>query len=246
MGDRRPERPVFCGNFEYDASESSILRMFEKFGRVQRIDMKTGFAFVYMEDERDGNDAIRALDRTEFGYKRRLLRVEWAKKMEVTGKNQAPTTTLFVVNFDVRNTRESDIERYFDKYGPLARVEIKRNYAFVEYKEVDDAIEAQKRSHGGLMGGRTITVEFVESSRERGGGRDRSRSPGGRRRSPSPRRGVSPPGRGYGRGSPRRRSPSPVRRRSRSPDYTRGGRGGSRSPGGYRRRSPSPDRGRSP
>jgi RNA recognition motif-containing protein len=33
---------VFCGNFEYDASESSILRMFEKFGRVQRIDMKTG------------------------------------------------------------------------------------------------------------------------------------------------------------------------------------------------------------
>lgn len=57
------------------------------------------------------------------------------------------------------------------RYGPLARVEIKRNYAFVEYKEVDDAIEAQKRSHGGLMGGRTITVEFVESSRERGGGR---------------------------------------------------------------------------
>lgn len=37
------------------------------------------------------------------------------QKMEVTGKNQAPTTTLFVVNFDVRNTRESDIERYFDK-----------------------------------------------------------------------------------------------------------------------------------
>lgn len=33
---------MFCGNFEYDASESSILRMFEKFGRVQRIDMKTG------------------------------------------------------------------------------------------------------------------------------------------------------------------------------------------------------------
>ncbi|KAF6258350.1 arginine/serine-rich splicing factor 1 variant 4 [Scenedesmus sp. NREL 46B-D3] len=42
MGDRRPERPVFCGNFEYDASESSVLRLFEKFGRVQRIDMKTG------------------------------------------------------------------------------------------------------------------------------------------------------------------------------------------------------------
>jgi ferredoxin len=55
------------------------------------------------------------------------------------------------------------------RYGPLARVEIKRNYAFVEYKEVDDAIEAQKKSHGAVMSGRTITVEFVESSCEKGG-----------------------------------------------------------------------------
>lgn len=108
--------------------------------------------------------------RMEFGYKRRPLRVEWAKvsdgavcvccaalnhprlvssalcrrvrgvchqppaqtscvcarppppspspctqKMEVSNKNQVPTTTLFVVNFDVRKVRETDIERYFDR-----------------------------------------------------------------------------------------------------------------------------------
>ena len=39
----------------------------------------TGFAFVYMEDERDAEDAIRALDRYEFGRKGRRLRVEWTK-----------------------------------------------------------------------------------------------------------------------------------------------------------------------
>ena len=38
-----------------------------------------GFAFVYMEDERDAEDAIRALDRIEFGRKGRRLRVEWTK-----------------------------------------------------------------------------------------------------------------------------------------------------------------------
>lgn len=38
-----------------------------------------GFAFVYMEDERDADDAIRALDRTEFGRKGRRLRIELAK-----------------------------------------------------------------------------------------------------------------------------------------------------------------------
>jgi hypothetical protein len=44
-----------------------------------------------------------------------ICRTQHQQKMEVTGKNQAPTNTLFVVNFDVRNTRESDIERFFDK-----------------------------------------------------------------------------------------------------------------------------------
>jgi arginine/serine-rich splicing factor 4/5/6 len=35
---------VFCGNFEYDASERDLYRLFEKYGPVERIDMKTGEA----------------------------------------------------------------------------------------------------------------------------------------------------------------------------------------------------------
>lgn len=38
-----------------------------------------GFAFVYFEDERDAEDAIRGLDNVAFGYDRRRLSVEWAK-----------------------------------------------------------------------------------------------------------------------------------------------------------------------
>lgn len=38
-----------------------------------------GFAFIYMEDERDAEDAIRGLDRKEFGRQGRRLRVEWTK-----------------------------------------------------------------------------------------------------------------------------------------------------------------------
>lgn len=38
-----------------------------------------GFAFVYFEDERDAEDAIRGLDNMPFGYDRRRLSVEWAK-----------------------------------------------------------------------------------------------------------------------------------------------------------------------
>lgn len=42
-----------------------------------------GFAFVYMEDERDAEDAIRRLDNIEFGRKGRRLRVEWTKVINV-------------------------------------------------------------------------------------------------------------------------------------------------------------------
>jgi splicing factor, arginine/serine-rich 4/5/6 len=38
----------------------------------------------------------------------------------------------FVVNFDVERTRERDLERHFEQYGRLRRVQIKRNYAFVQ------------------------------------------------------------------------------------------------------------------
>ena len=54
-----------------------------RFGDVNRrllnIFLLSGFAFVYMEDERDAADAIRSLDRVEFGRKGRRLRVEWTK-----------------------------------------------------------------------------------------------------------------------------------------------------------------------
>ena len=38
-----------------------------------------GFAFVYMEEERDAEDAINRLDGIDFGRKGRRIRVEWTK-----------------------------------------------------------------------------------------------------------------------------------------------------------------------
>ena len=69
-----------------------------------------------MRSSHDGDAAIRDLDRREWGYKRRPLRVEWAQKSEdPKGKQQAPSTTLFVVNFDVLRVRPRDLETYFDR-----------------------------------------------------------------------------------------------------------------------------------
>nr|AGE46160.1 arginine/serine-rich splicing factor RS27 transcript II [Physcomitrium patens] len=41
-------RPVYCGNFEYDARQSEIERLFKEYGRVERVDMKTGMSMKSM------------------------------------------------------------------------------------------------------------------------------------------------------------------------------------------------------
>ncbi|KAK9787745.1 hypothetical protein WJX73_010631 [Symbiochloris irregularis] len=197
--------------------------------------MKTGFAFVYMKDRRDGEDAIHALDGREFGHRRRRLRVEWAKgdgdvkrREDSRRKHTTPTTTLFVVNFDVERTRERDLERHFEEYGRLKRVQIKRNYAFIQYETVDQATDAVKGTHLQDFMGRVISVEYVSREPD---GKSVDDAPG--RRSPSPRtrrprtrspdyrgrRSPTPRGRSYSR-SPSRsrsRSRSPVKRRSLTP-----------------------------
>jgi len=38
-------KPVFCGNFEYDAREGDLERLFRKYGKVERVDMKAGEPF---------------------------------------------------------------------------------------------------------------------------------------------------------------------------------------------------------
>ncbi|OIW06627.1 hypothetical protein TanjilG_04021 [Lupinus angustifolius] len=255
-------RPIFCGNFEYDARESELERLFRRYGKVERVDMKSGFAFIYMEDDRDAEAAIRALDRVEFGRKGRRLRVEWTKQERGVRRpapssrrssgNGRPSKTLFVINFDTYHTRTRDLERHFEPYGKIVNVRIRRNFAFVEYESEDDARKALEATNMSKLLDRVISVEFSVKdgdrrdgySPERGHDLQRNRSRDGRR-SPSPyRRERDSPD--YGRG------PSPYKRERSSPDYGHGrsrSRSRSRSPlrrqhasPAYGRRSPSPYR----
>ncbi|KAL6885469.1 hypothetical protein ACP4OV_010248 [Aristida adscensionis] len=219
-------RPVFVGNLDYDTRHSELDRLFYRYGRIDRIDMKSGFAFVYYEDERDGDDAIRGLDGYPFGPGRRRLSVEWSRGDRVARRdgnkpaaNTKPTKTLFVINFDPINTRVSDIERHFEPFGKISNIRIRRNFAFVQFETLAEASKALEATHSTRLLDRIISVEYA--FRDDGEPSDRYGSP---------RRG------GYGRrgDSPYRRSASPVYQRSRpSPDYGR-----PRSPDYGRPRSP--------
>ncbi|KAK8926615.1 Arginine/serine-rich-splicing factor RSP31 [Platanthera zijinensis] len=206
-------RPVFCGNFEYDTRHSDLERLFTRYGRVDRIDMKSGFAFVYFEDERDAEDAIRCLDNAPFGHSKRRLSVEWSRgergryRESSRGMgNTRPTKTLFVINFDPISTRTRDIERHFEPFGKVNNVRIRRNFAFVQFDSQEEATKALECTNMSKLLDRVVSVEYAH--------RDDDESGGGRFE--SPRRGYG--GRGDGLYD---RSVSPVRRSRPSPDYGR-------------------------
>ncbi|GFP93052.1 serine/arginine-rich splicing factor rs40 [Phtheirospermum japonicum] len=219
-------KPIFCGNLEFDARESDVERLFRRYGRVERVDLKTGFAFIYMEDDRDAEDAIRKLDRIQFGRKGRELRVEWTKQERDHGgrrlnsrkppANTRPSKTLFVINFDPINTRPRDIEKHFEQHGRVSNVRIRKNFAFVQFEVLEDATRALEATNMSKLMDREISVEYAirdDDDRRNGYSPDRRGRDG------------SPNGRAYGRG----RSPSPYRRDRGSPDYGHGGVPNSRS-----------------
>ncbi|KAL9252384.1 Serine/arginine-rich splicing factor RS40-like protein [Drosera capensis] len=222
-------RPIFCGNLEFDARQSELERLFRRYGNVERVDMKSGFAFVYMEDERDADVAIRKLDRVEFGRKGRCLRVEWTKQERDSRRpgggsgsrkpaaNTRPSRTLFVINFDPLRTKERDLQRHFDPYGKVANIRIRRNFAFIQYETQDDATRALESTNLSKLSDRVITVEYAIRDDDV---KTNGYSPDRRGRDVSPDRGYD-----------RRRSPNPYRRERGSPDY------------GYRRERGSPNYG---
>ncbi|XXG67173.1 hypothetical protein AAC387_Pa06g0578 [Persea americana] len=239
-------KPIFCGNFEYETRQTDLERLFSKYGKVDRVDMKSGFAFIYFEDERDAEDAIRGLDDTPFGYSKRRLSVEWSRGERGPRRegsravaNMRPTKTLFVINFDPIHTRTRDIERHFEPYGKVLHVRVRRNFAFVQFETQEEATKALECTHMSKILDRVVSVEYAlrddsersdrHDSPRRGGYGRRGDSPYGRSVSPVHRRGPGRPSPDYGRA----RSPvydkynGPAYDRNRSPDY---GRYSSRSP----------------
>ncbi|GAB2217294.1 hypothetical protein Droror1_Dr00000466 [Drosera rotundifolia] len=186
----------------------------------------TGFAFVYMDDERDAEVAIRKLDRIEFGRKGRRLRVEWTKQECETRRpgggsrkpaaNTRPSKTLFVINFDPMRTRGRDLERHFDPYGKISNVRIRKNFGFIQFETQAEATRALESTNLSKLGDGVITVEYAirDDDDDRGNGYN----PDNRGRAMFPDRGYD-----------RRRSTSPYRRERGSPDY------------GYGRERCSPD-----
>ncbi|CAA0836451.1 Serine/arginine-rich splicing factor RS2Z32 [Striga hermonthica] len=71
------------------------------------------------------------------------------------------TTRLYVGHLSSR-TRSRDLEHIFSRYGRVRDVDMKRDYAFVEFSDPRDADDARYSLDGRDVDGRRIIVEFAK------------------------------------------------------------------------------------
>ncbi|XP_015088532.1 serine/arginine-rich splicing factor RS2Z33-like isoform X1 [Solanum pennellii] len=82
------------------------------------------------------------------------------------------STRLYVGHLSSR-TRSRDLERAFSKYGRVRDVDMKHDYAFVEFSDPRDADDARYYLDGRDIDGRRIIVEFAKGvPRGPGGSRE--------------------------------------------------------------------------
>ena len=131
---------------------------------VDRVDMKGSYAFVHLKGYRLDR-SIRRIN--PMYWKGVRLTVEFAKSNEIQKwderKYYRKNRTLFVVNFDENKVNQSLIEDLFNKYGTLRRVSVRRNFAFVEYNELSDAIQAKSKLSGTRFYGKDLIVRYAAS-----------------------------------------------------------------------------------
>lgn len=228
-------RPVFFGNLDPLCTATDIEEIFfrpvlQEFNpiEVDRVDLKRGFCFVFLMDvkNQDQKDQVERYVADINGMNivkvSKALRSEFARgdgrikrKEDDRRKRIMPSETLFVVNFHEERTKHDDLEMLFKEYGELVRIDMKNNYAFVQFTSIENATRAKDATNGGKLDESVITVEYAAQrkgeSRDYRGGRDYDR---GDRKDSRDYRG----GRDYDR------ERGPPRKFSRDYDRDRGGR----------------------
>ncbi|CAL8471827.1 g11369 [Coccomyxa elongata] len=161
---------------------------------------------------------------------------------KANGRAASPVTTRLHVGHLTRNVTEEHIREIFSTFGAIKSCELSvdkvvnlpRGFAYVEYKERENAEKARTHMDGGQLDGNVLSVQFVLVPRKRSPPPAPLPGPPPKRpASPGPRRDRE---RGADRDRPPRREDDRGRERPREAERARP----QRLPSPPRRRPPSP------
>ncbi|GKY98873.1 hypothetical protein MPSEU_000843200 [Mayamaea pseudoterrestris] len=173
----RERHTIFIGNMDFDVSEADIKEMVSKHVDVKLVSLPRdklnnnprGFCFVDVGSEEQIDQAITALDGSEFSgrtirVKRSVPKDQVEKKVPEVPQVPEGYSRLYVANLPFEATKEELVE-FFQTYGDVSEVYIPMNrnkninkgYAFVTMKNEDVSTTLEKAS-GVAFQGRELIV----------------------------------------------------------------------------------------
>eukprot|EP00092_Neocalanus_flemingeri_P017069 GFUD01018460.1.p1 GENE.GFUD01018460.1~~GFUD01018460.1.p1 ORF type:complete len:270 (-),score=88.59 GFUD01018460.1:268-1038(-) len=161
---------VFIGNIPFDCRESDIHAFFKGFGPIKSVVLKNNYGFCEFVDYYEARDAVKELNGERILGVRvtvEMAKGEFFKEERQEGPSSSPpsysgeTNCVFLGNLPM-DCREVDIERFFNGYGKLRQVVLKRGFGFVFFDEQRDADDAVKELAGRKLRGERITLEFAK------------------------------------------------------------------------------------
>lgn len=219
---------IYVGHLSPHTRDRDLDRAFSRYGRIEKIDVRMGFAFIEYEDRRDAEDAIAEMDGREFDGARVV--VQPGRGHRPNGPKYATRRTEHRITVEGLDSHTSwqDLKDFGRQAGQVLYSDVffrhGRRWGVVEYLSRDDMKAAIRNLDDTRLGGKYIRVREENNNRDsRSRSRSRSRRSRSVSRSPPPRR--------------RERSPSPEMARGRG-----GGGGGGRGRDASRSRSRSPAR----
>jgi len=204
---------IYVGHLHPRTSERDLYDIFERYGRIYRIDLKHCYAFIDYNNRRDAEDAVYAMNGREIDGER--IVVEWTRgTTRGRGRGYRPERSDYRVRVDnlPDHAHWQDLKDYFRRAGDVIYGDINGTTGVIEFRYPEDVSRAIKEFDRTRWNGSTIYVE-EDSSRRHG------RSDNRRKRSRSPSRSSS---RSRNHRRPRSGSRSPrTKRRSKSPSKSR-------------------------
>ena len=160
---------VFIGNIPFDCRESDIHAFFKGFGPIKEVVLKNNYGFCEFVDYYEARDAVKELNGERILGVRvtvEMARGEFFRGEErVEGPSSSPSSgdknCVFLGNVP-QDCRDVDIDRFFNGYGRLTQIVLKRGFCFVFFDEQRDAEDAVKELVGRKLRGEKITLEFAK------------------------------------------------------------------------------------
>eukprot|EP01120_Amphizonella_sp_Union-15-10_P012438 TRINITY_DN5519_c0_g2_i1.p1 TRINITY_DN5519_c0_g2~~TRINITY_DN5519_c0_g2_i1.p1 ORF type:complete len:639 (+),score=147.82 TRINITY_DN5519_c0_g2_i1:61-1977(+) len=202
---QQPSNTVWVGGLHPDTNEFEIRQAFEPYGEIENVKLLPHKCCAFLRFA-DISSAISAHDamvgRPIHGQP---IKTGWGKpdqfkpqQEETERDGPPPCRNLWLGNVDP-STTEDQIRSTFIQFGSIEKIRVLpgKNCAFVNFADLNAALEAKKRMQGHVLNGRNLKINFGKEIGGTGGGiwedPERARTPPPREEPPAPPVASGPP-----------------------------------------------------